>query len=161
MKNSKGAKPESYKPLVVILLAALVAALAINHISPVPLMHIFMGMFFVIFSMFKFFDLAGFVEGFSMYDLIAKNIPAYGYLYPFIELALGLSYLSNFSPIATDSVTIVVMFISAAGVIRALGQGMDVRCACLGTTLNVPLSTVSIIENIGMGVMAIYAIVTM
>ncbi len=65
----------------------------------------------------------------------------------------------NAAPILTDLFTIAFMFISAAGVINALSKGMDVRCACLGTTLNVPLSTIAIIENLGMGLMAIYSLV--
>jgi hypothetical protein len=34
-------------------------------------------------------------------------------------------------------------------------ERLDVRCACMGTILNVPLSTVTLTEDIGMGLMAL------
>ena len=43
---------------------------------------------------------------------------------------------------------------SALGVISALRRGLDVNCACMGTVLKVPLSTVALTENVGMGAMA-------
>ncbi len=89
-----------------------------------------------------------------MYDLVAKKVPGYGYLYPFIELVLGLSYLCFSYPIATYLITILLMAVGAFGVIRALKQGLNVRCACMGTSLDVPLSTVTLSEDIGMGIMA-------
>lgn len=149
----------SFKPLIVIFSVILIGTFAIAHNSLTSSMHIFMGLFFIIFAMFKLFDLHGFVKGFLMYDLISQRFRAYAYFYPLIELALGVSYLGDFAPAFTDLLTIAIMFASAAGVIKAIGSGMDVRCACLGTTLNVPLSTVSIIENVGMGLMAIYSLI--
>lgn len=114
-----------------------------------------MGLFFVIFAMFKFFDLAGFAKGFRKYDILAQNIPAYANLYPFLELALGLLYLSGRYPESTAIATTILMAISAAGILREMRRGNQFTCACLGTTLNVPLSTVSVIENLGMGAMAV------
>ena len=48
------------------------------------------------------------------------------------------------------------MLISSIGVIKSLRSGMNIKCACLGTVLSVPLSTVSVVENLGMGLMAFY-----
>jgi hypothetical protein len=90
-----------------------------------------------------------------MYDLVAKRIRVYAYLYPFIELGLGLAYLSFFIPILTYLVTIVVMLVGAIGVIKSLKTGLKINCACMGTVLDVPLSTVTLTEDIGMGVMSL------
>jgi len=150
-----GAGLAKYKPLVVIIAVVLVAALAVNYRSPLGFMHIFMGLFFVVFAMFKLFDLPGFVQGFAMYDFPSQKFRQYAFAYPFIELLLGVAYLADFVPMLTDLATLIIMSVSAAGVLRALSSGMDVRCACLGTTLNVPLSTVSVLENIGMSLMAL------
>lgn len=114
----------------------------------------FMGVFFVMFSMFKFFDLPGFADGFQMYDLLAKPFRPYAYLYPFIELGLGLGYLAHWRPAAVYTATIVVMAWGAFGVISALAKGLDIESACMGTVLKVPLSTVALFENLGMAVMA-------
>ena len=158
MKNIKNTQTGSYKPLIVILLVILAATIGINYRSPISFMHIFMGLFFIVFSMFKLFDLEGFAKGFLMYDIVTKKVKNYAYVYPFIELALGMAYLSGVAPVITDLATIAVMFISAAGVVKALGENMNINCACLGTTINVPLSTVSMIENVGMGLMALISL---
>jgi len=148
-------KYKDYLPVGVIVLMALLMAIATHHHDVHRVMAGFMGYFFVIFSMFKFFDLKGFVEGFQMYDILTQKDVRYAYAYPFVELGLGLGYLSGIAPFLVNLVAFVVMSISAYGVIKAMLEGLDVRCACLGTTLNVPLSTVSILENVGMGLMAL------
>ena len=57
-------------------------------------MHAYMGVFLV--SSPYCFDLEGFINGFAMYDLIAKRNSTWGYVYPFIELALVLFILHSF-----------------------------------------------------------------
>ncbi len=149
----------NYLPLLIIILAIILGASAIEAAhSEFHLRHFanyFMGLFFLLFAMFKLFNLKGFADGFQMYDIIAKRKREYAYAYPFIELTLGLLYLSGYLHFMTCLVTIILMSVSAVGVIKSVFSGMNLRCACLGTVLNVPLSTVSIIENVGMGIMAV------
>ena len=104
--------------------------------------------------MLKLFDLPGFADGFQMYDLLAQRTRTYALLYPFLELALALGWLSRWRQDLVCAATIIVMLFGAAGVFLALRRGLDVNCACLGTSLNVPLSTVALFENLGMAVMA-------
>ncbi len=147
-----------YWPLVSLILIAALAAFALAyglHKSIFQWAHFFMGFFFCQFAMLKLFHPATFAEGFQMYDLIAKKVPLYAFIYPFIELFLGLAYLSFFQPTLTYLLTFLVMAISAFAVIKALKKGLDVRCACMGTVLDVPLSTVTLTEDIGMGLMAL------
>ena len=149
-------KLRRYWPLFVLVIIAALAALALT--SPKNLfvwMHYFMGFFFCQFAMLKLFHPSDFADGFQMYDLVAKRFRVYAYLYPLIELGLGLAYLSFSRPMMTYIITILVMGVGAIGVIRALKRGLDIRCACMGTVLDVPLSTVTLSEDISMGVMAI------
>ena len=53
----------------------------------------FMGLFFIVFSFFKFLDYKNFPKSFSMYDPLAKKLSIYGWLYPFIETFLGIMFL--------------------------------------------------------------------
>ena len=122
-------------------------------------MYFFMGYFFIFLSLFKLFDLKGFVDGFVTYDLVTKRIRAYGYAYPIIELFLGLAYLAKVALFFTNLITLIVMIVSGIGVLKSVLGGQKMKCACLGTALNVPLSTVSIIENLGMGAMAAYKLI--
>jgi hypothetical protein len=107
----------------------------------------FMGGFFLAFSFFKLLDVAGFADSYRMYDVVAKRLPVYGYVYPFIELLLGAAYVANFQPTLTNWVTLVVMSISAVGVLQSVLQKRKIRCACLGTVFNLPMSTVTIVED--------------
>jgi hypothetical protein len=162
----RGSQWQDYIPLIVIVALMLLAACAkqISYAagwSWMNWMHDFMGFFLVVFSMFKLFDLEGFADGFQMYDLLAKPVRAYAYLYPFIELALGLSYLAHWQPKLIYLITVIVMTLGALGVIRAMTKRLDIECACLGTVLSVPLSTVAIIEDLGMAVMAAVMLVAM
>ena len=89
-----------------------------------------------------------------MYDIIAKKIPIWAYIYPFIELGLGLSFLSNIYPLITNSITFIVMSISIIGVLQAVLNKKKIQCACLGAVFNLPMSTVTIIEDALMIVMS-------
>lgn len=123
-------------------------------------MHSFMAGFFIAFSFFKFLDLDAFAESYAMYDVIARRIKAYGYLYPFLELALGIAYLTYFAPVITYTATIVIMGVSSIGVIQAVLNKKKIRCACLGAVFNLPMSTVTIIEDLLMVMMAVVMLVS-
>ena len=116
----------------------------------------FMGLFYVVFSFFKFLDLKGFPESFKMYDPLAKVIPAYGWVYPFLELALGLCFLMRFQVTLALWITILVLGITTIGVTKTLLDKKSIRCACLGTALNLPMTEATLIENTIMLVMAIW-----
>ncbi len=147
----------SYKPLIIIVVFCLIIPIVqIGPLDPQKLMYYVMGYFFIFLSLFKFFDLKGFVDGFSTYDLLTKRFKAYGYFYPFIEFGLGLAYLGQFNLLIVNWITLIVMIMSGIGVLKSIMSGQKVKCACLGTILNVPLSTVSIFENFGMSMMAAY-----
>lgn len=155
--SAAGSKLDAYRPLVVIIGVCAAAGVALQG-AGLSFMHGFMGLFFLLFGMFKFFDLDGFAGQFRQYDLVAARAPAYALAYPVIELLLGLAYLGYWQPRLTYILTVLLMGVSAAGVIRGIATGRAMTCACLGTLLKVPLSTVSVIENLGMGLMAAWAL---
>lgn len=119
-------------------------------------MRFFMGTFFVAFAGFKFLDLPGFVMSYIGYDVIAKRSTLYAKAYPFIELGLGLAYL--FGQNWADYITLPLMIIGAIGVGKELLRGSKIKCACLGTYIKLPLTKVSLTEDLVMGAMAAYMI---
>ncbi len=150
-------KLKDYWPLFSLIAVTAIAGYAVTLHTQGGLMewmHNFMGFFLCCFAMLKIFSLSHFADGFQMYDIIAKKSRAYAYAYPFIELGLGLGYLSFTAPALVYSATVLVMSIGAVGVLLAMKKGLKIKCACMGTVLNVPLSTVTLTEDIGMGVMA-------
>ena len=152
-------KIERYRPLLALILVAAAGATALTQKAFFDWMHYFMGLFLCQFAMLKLFHPSGFADGFQKYDLVAKKFRAYAYIYPLIELALGLAYLSFSTPTLTYILTIVVMGMGAIGVIGALRRGLDIRCACMGTVLDVPLSTVTLTEDIAMIAMACWMLI--
>lgn len=147
-----------YLPLFMILAVAFIAGCALqfrmDEFMWKEVIMSFMGFFFIELALLKLFDIPGFVKGFSMYDIITKRWKPYGYFYPFIELCLGLLFFTFWVPVLTKVLTIVIMAISAAGVFQSLSDKRVLMCACMGTTIRLPLSIVSLIENVGMGVLA-------
>lgn len=146
-----------YRPLAVLTGITLLAASVLTWQQgggTMIWMHIFMGLFLCSFAMLKLFNPSSFATGFQKYDLLAKRSRAYALAYPWIELALGVGYLSFIAPQAVYLATIVVLGFGAIGVLVALKQGLNLKCACMGNVLDVPLSTVTLVEDIGMAAMA-------
>lgn len=115
----------------------------------------FMGAFFVVFAGFKLAGYKMFVMMFAGYDVVAKRSKLYAHLYPFIELGLGIAYLANAAPVSRDIVTLAIMAIGSVGVVQEIKKRSGIHCACLGNVIKLPLSTVSLIEDAGMGLMAL------
>ncbi|MBU6954071.1 MauE/DoxX family redox-associated membrane protein [Hahella sp. HN01] len=160
-EEERGAHLSDYRPLFALLAVSALAALAASLPGPFTAMvwmHYFMGFFLCIFAMLKLFHPGSFANGFEMYDLLARRFRGYAYIYPFIELGLGLAYLSFAAPYLTYALTIIVLSFGAAGVLSALRKGLDINCPCMGTVLDVPLSTVTLTEDLGMAAMALMLI---
>ena len=104
-------------------------------------------------------DLKGFPESFRMYDPLAKRIPIYGWIYPFIETSLGLMFLMRFEVNIALISTLVFLGITTIGVTKTLLDKKFIRCACLGTALKLPMTEATFIENIIMIVMAIILLI--
>jgi copper chaperone CopZ len=121
----------------------------------------FMAGFFIVFSFFKFLNLKGFAESYAMYDIIAKRWNAYGYVYAYIELGLGLSYLTGIFPVLINSITLVVMSISLIGVLKSVLNKQKIKCACLGDVFNLPMSTITIIEDALMILMSFITVISL
>lgn len=154
---------QNYYPLILIFiyisLAAFVANLSSGPFTWAAWMTGFMAGFFLVFSAFKFLDLKGFAHAYAMYDLLAKRWLPYAFIYPFLELALGLGFLSRKWPILVNLGTIIIMGFSTVGVIQSILEKKKIRCACLGTVINLPVSTITLVEDLLMVLMAIFMIV--
>lgn len=149
---------KTYKPILLIFaFITLVSGIVSYHhetLHGMQFMNVFMAGFFLVFSFFKFLDLKGFANSYAMYDIVAMKIPVYGFIYPFLELALGIAYLTSFNPTVTNWATIVIMGVSSVGVIQSVLDKKKIQCACLGAVFNLPMSTVTIIEDLLMVAMA-------
>lgn len=156
---------ETYKPILLIfayiLLITVLVQMGNHHFDMMQWMQHFMAGFFLVFSFFKLLNLKGFAESYVMYDVVAKRFPAWAYIYAFTELALGVAFLIQFNPLITNSVTLIVMSVSIVGVLQSVLNKKKIQCACLGAVFNLPMSTVTIIEDALMIVMSALMLVNL
>lgn len=160
--ESNSSKLQQLKPLFLILGYITIATILLNYNRETwdGAMPDFMGLFLIVFSFFKMLDLKGFPESFKMYDPLAKAIPYYGWIYPFLETALGILFLMRFEIKIALIVTIVILIITTIGVIKTLLSKKSIQCACLGTALKLPMTQATLIENGIMITMAVVYLVT-
>lgn len=156
---------EIYKPVLLLLgyvgLVSIIASWQNNSINWMLLMRFFMAGFFLSFSFFKLINLKGFAASYAMYDVVAKRIPVWGYLYAFVELGLGVAFLVDFNPVLTNGITLFVMTISIVGVLQSVLNKRKIQCACLGAVFNLPMSTLTIIEDLLMIAMSAAMLILM
>jgi hypothetical protein len=149
----------NYKPLLLAIayvVGATAVAESIHGSFDWPrAMNYFMGFFFLGFAFFKLLDIPAFADSFSSYDVVAKRSRAYALAYPWIELALGVLFVSGTLPIVANGVTAAIMGVGLVGVAGAVFRKQTIQCACLGTVFNLPMSVVTIVENSVMLAMAI------
>lgn len=157
---------KTYKPILLIF--AYITAISFfieweqGSLEWMRWMNHFMAGFFLVFSFFKLLNLKGFAESYSTYDILAHKWDGWGFIYPFIELALGIAFLTGFQPLLTNIITFVVMTVSIIGVLKSVLNKRKIKCACLGDVFNLPMSTVTILEDalmIGMSVIMLLILI--
>ena len=107
----------------------------------------FMGFIFIFFGLLKLYDLNKFVNIFSKYDIISKKFPFYAFLYPFIEIFIGLLMIKNLEFDKVNYMNIILMLVSIISVSFSILNGQNLRCGCLGSFFHIPLSYVTLSEN--------------
>ena len=143
---------QTFKPLIVALGLIAIGSLVSGGVEGA--MGRFMGGFFLVFSGLKMLDLQGFAKAYSNYDLLARRVPSYGFMYPFLEAALGCAYLAAPTSLGLHAFTLALMLFSSLGVIRSVLRAEELPCACMGTSIQLPMTTVTIVEDLGMAAMA-------
>ena len=144
-------------PLFLIFVYLIAASIFLqkNSFRITDFMIDFMGLFFVVFSFFKFLDYKGFPNAFARYDPLAKRSAFYAKIYPFIETLLGLMLLLRWQLNFAFITTIVILSITTFGVVYTLFDKNKINCACLGTALKLPMTEATLTENVIMLVMAV------
>lgn len=144
-------------PLLLIFIYLVGASILIqkNTFQITNFMTDFMGLFFMVFSFFKFLDYKGFPIAFAQYDPLAKRSVSYAKIYPFIETFLGLMLLLRWQLNFAFITTIIILSTTTVGVIYTLFDKNKINCACLGTALKLPMTEATLIENVIMLIMAV------
>lgn len=142
----------TYYPLLLVM--ALIAIVPLASGNFMGWMMGFMAGFYIVFGAFKLLDVPAFARSYAQYDIVARYFPAWGYAYPFVELALGFGFLFWLDMRVLSWIALALSLVGAVGVIKANRSRQKIECACLGTVFKLPMSVVTIIENLGMAAMA-------
>ena len=151
----------NFTPLIIVMLSVLILSLlrqSTQGLNVMLWMMDFMGIFLVTFGLFKVVDLKGFKEGFITYDLIAKKIPVYGYIFPFLEICLGIIYLAGYMYLWQNIVVLIFSILGAVSAYLVIRNKGEIECVCLGTAFKIPMTWVTFVENLTMGIMVAWMI---
>ncbi len=158
-----GRSARDFLPLILIFAAVFaltgVAVWRHGRFEPMHAMCSFEGFFFLVFAGFKLLNWKGFADAYATYDVIARRVGFYGYAYPLLELALGVGYLSGVRLLLVSWITLVLMAVGAVGVAQALREKRQIPCACLGVVFKIPMTWVTLVEDLVMAGMAAAMIV--
>jgi YHS domain-containing protein len=151
--SEKGAKRYStiQQAIPIILITFILVMGIVSFIYDFMLQ--FMGGFFIAVALLKMADWKGFAQAFAMYDIVAKRSKAYAMAYPAIEFGIGALFLLNLYVVPALIVEIVIMGVGSIGVIKNMLSSKRVECACLGTLINIPLTKLTLVEDLLMLVM--------
>lgn len=162
MNNQNNATLKQYTPLILIVCGIISLTLIKAAITHVWGLHYFatdfMGFFFLTFGSIKLVHWHAFAKSYAHYDLIAQHSTLYAYAYPIIEISLGVAYIMQYALPIINITTLVIMIISSFGVFHTLKTQGAIMCACLGTLFSIPLTWVTLAEDLFMAFMALLMI---
>lgn len=154
----------SYTPVIAIFATTALASIALTWGFSSILFSIQTVIWFIALSMIvlaiqKLQDLESFTNQFLGYDLLARKVVRYAYVYPFAEAFVGIAMLAGVAwlSIIAAIVAIFIGGVNGISVFKAVYiDKRELKCACVGGNSNVPLGFVSLTENIMMVGMGIY-----
>ena len=121
----------------------------------------FMGVSLSMLASLKLMDLESFSESFEKYDLITQQVKPYAKTFPFLELLLGLGFLSGAAPVITGLGSLILGTSGGISVFKAVYiDKLELNCACVGGNSKAPLGAISFLENaimVGMGAFLLFS----
>ena len=160
-KEKNNTTPKQLFPLFLVFFYIAIISFVLNRNAGTVsgFMLDFMGVFYIVFSFFKFLDYKNFPGVFGMYDPLARVFPIYGWVYPFIETGLGLLFLFRIELKIALISTLIILGATTIGVVRTMISKSTIQCACLGTALRLPMTKATLIENGIMLIMAVWMLI--
>ena len=152
----------SYRPVIVLFVMTALTALAASYAISGQLFTLRAAEWFIAFSMvvlalLKLQDVERFSAMFLNYDLLARRLVPYSYVYPYAEGVAGVLMIAGTLKWISIPVALFIGTIGAVSVFKAVYvDRRELKCACVGGSSNVPLGFVSLTENLMMIAMALW-----
>lgn len=155
--ETKDPDKKTYTPVLAVFAIAALLALAaswatVGSIATLRSLEWFIAFSMGMLAMLKLRDLESFANMFLGYDILARRVVRYAYVYPFAEAFAAILMVAGgiFGLIAAP-VALFIGTIGAASVVKAVNiDKRDLKCACVGGDANVPLGFISLSENLAM-----------
>lgn len=161
-KKVKAKDETSYQPVLAVFGVAALLALAISWMLADGLLNIRTAELFIAISMsilalLKLQDVESFSTMFLNYDLLARRVVPYSYVYPFGELLAGVLMVASAMLWLAIPVALFIGTVGAVSVLKAVYiDKRELKCACVGGGSSVPLGFVSLTENLMMIAMGLW-----
>jgi glutaredoxin len=152
----------TYQPVLAVFAIAGLMALAASWSAFDTFVSVQAIQWFIAFSMcmlamLKLRDLESFSNMFLGYDLLARKVVRYAYVYPFAEAIAGILMIAGSMIWLAAPIAFFIGVVWAYSVFRAVYiEKRELKCACVGGDSNVPLGFISLTENLMMVGMAIW-----
>lgn len=152
----------TYQPVIAVFGTAALMALAFSWAAFGSLLTVRAGEWFIAISMcilaiLKLRDLESFSTMFLGYDLLARKVVRYAYVYPFGEVLAGILMIAGALLWLAIPVALVIGTVGAVSVLKAVYVDQrELKCACVGGDSNVPLGFISLTEDLMMVAMALW-----
>ena len=151
----------TYRPVIAIFSVALLVALAVGwaagDLAVIVTAERFIATAMVLLGLQKLQDVEAFSTMFLNYDLLARRVVRYGYVYPFAETLAGVLMLAGALTWLSAPVALFIGTVGAVSVFKAVYiDRRELKCACVGGNSKVPLGFVSLTENLMMMAMALW-----
>ena len=159
-QNDLSSRSSNREKLPAILLVGILLIGGIFCIYNREFMTYFMGIILIGLSVLKLWDWKGFSNAFQTYDIIAKRSKLYSKAYPLLEMSIGIVLISQMFTRFAAMILAVVVFVSSVGVVQSIITKSEIKCACMGTKIKVPMTTLTLVENTIMFLMAISLLIS-
>ncbi|MGR3485874.1 MAG: MauE/DoxX family redox-associated membrane protein [Paracoccaceae bacterium] len=153
-------KATTYTPVLILfaVAAATALSLSIGFLGTLGWQTLgwFVSVSMILLGMQKLRDIDGFTTMFLGYDVLARRWVPYATIYPWVETGAGVLMTGMILTWLAAPAALVIATIGAWSVFKAVYiDRRELRCACVGGGLNVPLGFVSLTENLMMMGMAL------
>lgn len=152
----------SYQPVIAVFGVAALLALAVSWTLSgawlsIRTIELFIALSMCILALLKLQDIESFSSMFLNYDLLARRVVPYSYVYPYAELLAGVLMVAGALLWIAIPVALFIGTIGAVSVFKAVYiDKRELKCACVGGGSKVPLGFVSLTENLMMMAMGLW-----
>lgn len=154
----------TYRPIIAIFSVSFLMALSTSLLpnsgfSLLRIIELFIAISMCSLAIMKLRDLSSFSTQFLSYDLLARKVVRYAYVYPFVEAGAGILMIAHLAPWLSAPSALFIGTVGAISVIKAVYiEKKELKCACVGGNSNVPLGFISLTENLMMIAMALWTL---